>query len=78
MNRILKDNRYHPIIVWNQKRQEQMTAFAKRMDGRPAHFYQFMNEQFLKTHEIYLKKLKTAIEASKLMEQFFTPSEYNQ
>lgn len=78
MNRILKDNRYHPIIVWNQRHREHMTAFAKRMEGRAAHFYQFMNEQFLKTHEIYLKKLNTAIEASKLMEKFFTPSEYNQ
>ena len=77
MNRILKDNRYHPMIIWNQKQKEHMTAFAKRMEGRGEHFYKFMYEQFVKTHEIYLKKLNKAIAASKLVQEFFIPSEYN-
>ncbi|MEI8229636.1 MAG: Fic family protein [Candidatus Peregrinibacteria bacterium] len=77
MNRILKDHRYHPMIVWNKKRVEHMTAFAKRMEGRPEHFYKFMVDQFVKTHEIYLKKLGDAIDAGRLVEKFFAPSEYN-
>lgn len=78
MNRILKDHRYHPIIVWTKRHGAHMAAFAKRMEGRSSHFYKFMNEQFVKTHEIYLDKLNKAIEASKLIEGFFVPSEYNQ
>ncbi|MDD3896874.1 MAG: Fic family protein [Candidatus Peribacteraceae bacterium] len=77
MNRILKDNRYHPIILWNKKRIEQMTVFAKRMEGKPEHFYKFMYEQLKKTYEIYLDKLEKANEANKLIEKFFIPSEYN-
>jgi|SRR3989344_3119564 len=77
MNRILKDNRYHPIIVWNKRQRAHMNAFAKRMDGRSSHFYKFMYEQFIKTHEIYLGKLNKAITASKALEEFFTPSEYS-
>jgi len=77
MNRILKDNRYHPIIVWNKRHEAHMAAFAKRMEGRSSHFYKFMYEQFVKTHEIYLEKLKKAIATSKMLEEFFTPSEYS-
>ncbi len=77
MNRILKDHRYHPMIVWNKKQREHMTAFAKRMEGRAEHFYRFMYEQFVKTHEMYLEKLNRAIIASRLVQEFFTPSEYN-
>jgi Fic family protein len=77
MNRILKDNRYHPMIVWNKKHKEHMTAFAHRMDGRSEYFHKFMYEQFVKTHEIYLNKLNSAIAANALIEGFFSPSEYN-
>lgn len=76
MNRILKDNRYHPIIIWNKRHKAHMNAFAKRMEGRSVYFYKFMYEQFLKTHEIYLGKLNKAIATSKAMEEFFSPSEY--
>lgn len=55
-----------------------MTAFAKRMEGRSAYYYKFMYEQLVQTHEIYLGKLNKAIVASKVLAEFFTPSEYSQ
>ena len=77
MNRILKDHRYHPMIVWNKKRVSHMHAFRQRMEGRSEYFHYFMLEQFVKTHEIYLAKLTKAMDANKLVDYFFTPSEYN-
>jgi Fic family protein len=77
MNRILKDHKYHPIIIWNNRREAHMTAFKKRLDGRVEDYYKFMEEQFVKTHEIYLKKIEKAIDYEKLTMLFNEPSEYN-
>lgn len=77
MNRILKDHKYHPIIIWNKRRQAHMTAFKKRMEGKAEYYYKFMEEQFVKTHEIYLNKIADAIDYERLTRRFLEPSEYN-
>jgi len=77
MNRILKDHKYHPIIVWNKRQKAHMSAFQKRVDGRTHYYYKFMEEQFVKTHEIYLKKIKDAMDYERLSRKFLEPSEYN-
>lgn len=61
MNKILKDHRYHPMIVWNKRAQSHM---------------KFMAEQFIKTHDIYLKKIEPAINFEQQMEYFMRPSDY--
>lgn len=76
MNEILKDNRYHPIIIWDKKRFAHFTSFEKYMEGREEYFFDFMAEQFIKTHEIYLKKIDEAFNLDKQMSHFLKPSEY--
>lgn len=75
INRILKDHRYHPMIVWNKNHEAHKTAFLKRMDGRDEDFYNFMAGQFVKTHKTYLEKLQKAIDANKLIGYFYSPSD---
>lgn len=77
MNRILKDHKYHPIIIWNKRLQAHMSAFKKRIEGRSEYYYKFMEEQFVKTHEIYLSKIKDAMDYERLSKLFLEPSEYN-
>lgn len=77
MNRILKDHQYHPMIIWNKRRDAHLTAFKKRIDGKAEYFYKFMEEQFIKTHEIYLKKISDAVDYETLTKRFLEPSEYN-
>ena len=77
MNRILKENKYHPIIIWNKRRQAHMSAFKKRYEGKAEYFYKFMKEQFIKTHEIYLNKIEDAMDYDRLSRLFLKPSEYN-
>lgn len=76
MNRILKDHRYHPMIVWNKRRQAHLTAFRKRSENKPQEFYKFMAEQFVKTHEVYLEKIEKAFNLEKLSSYFLQPSPY--
>lgn len=77
MNRVLKDHRYHPMIIWNKRAQSHMTAFRRHMQGKPEIFFKFMADQFIKTHEIYLEKIEPATNFEKQMEYFLRPSEYN-
>lgn len=77
MNRILKDNKYHPMIVWNKRQKAHMTAFQKMVDGKAHYYYKFMEEQFVKTHEIYLNKIKDAMDYERLSQKFLEPSKYN-
>lgn len=74
MNHILKENRYHPIIISWKRKQAQENAFRKRMEGQVENFYDFMKEEFVKTHEIYIGKISDAINFEKLSEIFFSPS----
>ncbi len=77
MNRILKDHRYHPIIIWNKKRNSHLSAFKKYIEERSHYFYKFMYSQFAKTHEVYLEKIDKAFNLEELSEYFLKPSEYN-
>jgi len=76
MNEILKGNRYHPIIIWDRRRLAHFTSFEKYMEGREEYFFDFMSEQFVRTHEIYLKKIDEAFNLDKQMGHFMKPSEY--
>ncbi|PIZ73502.1 hypothetical protein COY07_02015 [Candidatus Peregrinibacteria bacterium CG_4_10_14_0_2_um_filter_43_11] len=77
MNRILKDHRYHPMIIWNKRRQAHMTAFKSFGKGQNEKYFKFMAEQFTKTHEIYLEKIQKAFDLESQMKYFLEPSEYN-
>lgn len=74
MNEILKIHKYHPMIIWNKNREAHMNAFTKAMDGRYRSFFQFMGEQFIKTHEIYLKKIEKAYNLDTMLSSFLEPS----
>jgi cell filamentation protein, protein adenylyltransferase len=74
MNEILKMHKYHPIIIWNVNRQAHMNAFEKAVNGRLSSFFNFMAEQFIKTHEIYLKKISDAYNLDTVMQSFLKPS----
>ena len=75
MNKILKDNKYHPIIVWNSSKDAQDRAFIKEMDSRMETFYKFMVGQYKKTYNIYIKKIDDAIKLEELTSFFMRPSE---
>lgn len=77
MNKILKDHRYHPMIIWNKRRVAHSKVFEHYQGGNGAPFYQFMAEQFIKTHEIYLDKINKAFDLERQMNYFMQPSEYN-
>lgn len=76
MNRILRDNKYHPIIISWKRRQAQDSAFAQRMEGRKEHFYHFMKEEFVKTHEIFIEKIDSALSVDRLSRVFLEPSHH--
>ena len=76
MNRILRDNKYHPMIISWKRKQAQENAFAKRMEGRSDAFYDFMKEEFVKTHEIFIEKIDSALGAERLSELFLKPSHH--
>jgi len=77
MNKILKDNRYHPIIIWDKRRVAHMNAFKRAIDGKDESYYKFMEEQFSKTYEIYLDKIKKAYDLEEIHDYFMKPSAYN-
>ncbi len=58
MNKILKDNRFHPIIIWDTNREAHFSAFKKAIDDRMEYYYKFMNDQMIKTYKLYIKKIK--------------------
>lgn len=76
MNKILKDNRYHPIIIWDKRRRAHMSAFKKYMRGKPDEYYKFMADQFIKTHDVYIQKIEKAFSLEKQMRYFLQPSQY--
>ena len=76
MNRILKDNKYHPMIISWKRKEAQENAFAKRMNGQKETFYSFMKEEFIKTHEIYIEKIDSALNVEKLSQVFMAPSSH--
>ncbi|RME31762.1 Fic family protein, partial [Candidatus Woesearchaeota archaeon] len=76
MNKILKETRYHPIIIWNSNRQAHFTAFKRAAnDGHLLPFYRFMLSQYKKTYKTYLKKIEPAEDFEKLVTFFLSPSE---
>jgi len=77
MNKILKNHRYHPMIIWNKKRQAHMTAFKSFEKGQCEKYFKFMADQFTKTHEIYLEKIQKAFDLEGQMKYFLEPSKYN-
>ncbi len=77
MNEILKSYRYHPMIIWNRRRQAHMHAFERAMDGSMYQFFKFMADQFIETHEIYLKKIEQAYNLEQQMSDFLKPSQYD-
>ena len=75
MNNILKEHRYHPIIIWDNNREAHMHAFAKAIDGSAGKYFRFMTEQMKITYDIYSEKIKKAREIDKnIADTFFTPS----
>lgn len=74
MNRILRDSKYHPIIISWKRKEAQENAFAKRMEGRKRQFFEFMKEEFVKTHEICIAKIDSALGVQKLSQVFMEPS----
>ena len=77
MNKILKDHRYHPMIIWNKRRQAHMTAFKTFRAGQGEKYFKFMAEQSIKTYEIYLEKIQKAFDLEDQMNYFLKPSDYN-
>ena len=74
MNEILKKHKYHPIIIWNKNREAHMNVFKKAMNGGYKSFFNFMVDQFIKTHEIYLKKIGKAYNLDIILDSFLEPS----
>lgn len=74
MNEILRQHKYHPIIIWNKNREAHMHAFTKAMVGGHKAFFRFMVDQFVKTHEVYLKKIEKAYNLDTMLHSFLEPS----
>lgn len=75
MNEILKQHRYHPIIIWQQNRQAYFASFKKAMENKKMPYIKFMFEQYKKTYSLYIEKLNKAIKTEKQIREFFKPSE---
>jgi Fic family protein len=76
MNKILKDSKYHPIIVWNKNRKAHFGAFERASGGYRTAIHQFMITMMLQTYTIYLKKIEPAKTFSELVSHFLSPSDY--
>ncbi len=77
MNRILKQHRYHPIIIWNKRKESHNTVFKAYQKGKSQAYFKFMAEQFTKTHEVYIEKIQRAFNLQKQLNYFLKPSGYN-
>jgi Fic family protein len=75
MNEILKRSKYHPIIIWNKKRAAHFNAFKRGTQGTLMPFLRFMNEQYAKTHKMYLEKIGPANDFEEKVQFFMSPSE---
>ncbi len=74
MNEVLKMHKYHPIIIWNKNREAHMNVFTKAMEGGDKSFFRFMVDQFIKTHELYLRKIEKAYNLDAILRSFLEPS----
>ena len=75
MNAILKEHRYHPIVIWDTNRRAHMNVFEKAIEGGTHKYIRFMAEQMEKTYEVYLSKIQKANRLEKEIEEtFFVPS----
>jgi len=75
MNKILKDAKYHPIIVWDKRRLAHFNVFEKAMDGKIKLFLRFMTEEYVKTYKEYIKKIEKAINYEELTNFFLSPTD---
>ena len=75
MNAILKNNLYHPIIVWDKRREAYFHAFEKAMEGKHDSFLHFMIEQMEQTYQKYITKIQRASDVDMLDQYFSEPSE---
>jgi len=75
MNAILKEHKYHPIILWNQQRKAHLNAFKNGMDGQMHKYVNFMISQFEKTHKIYLKQLVSLTSIEEQISHFLAPKD---
>ena len=76
MNKILRDARYHPIIIWNKNRDAHFNAFQNAvLQGSTRPILRFMNEQYKKTYDYYLEKIGPAEQFDILYKKFLSPSE---
>lgn len=75
MNAILKEHKYHPIILWNNQRISHMNAFKKGMNEQMKKYMRFMIGQFKKTHKIYLKKLIEVTSIEQQLSHFLAPTD---
>ncbi len=58
MNKILIQNRYPPIIVYKENKQDYFNALEKAIKGRKKKYYQFMLEQTNKSYDYFLELLQ--------------------
>lgn len=74
MNKILKDHRYHPIIIWNDHGKGFSNAFKKAMEGRMEYYFKFMCDEMTETYRIYSTKIQEAYNLEGLIKFFLKPS----
>ncbi len=74
MNKILKDHRYHPIIVWNDHSQSFVGAFKKAMEGRKEYYFKCMGDEMWETYDIYSTKIQKADNLEAQVKFFLSPS----
>lgn len=74
MNKILKDHRYHPIIVWNAHGKGLVSAFKKAMGGQMEYYFKFMCDEMTETYGIYSAKIQEAYNLEGLIKFFLKPS----
>ncbi|QQR54306.1 Fic family protein [Candidatus Peregrinibacteria bacterium] len=75
MNAILKEHKYHPIILWNSQWEAHKNAFKNGMEGQTHKYMNFMIEQFEKTYKTYLKRLDEVTSIEKQLSNFLAPSD---
>lgn len=77
INKILKDHKYHPMIIWDKKRKAHLAAFEGYNKTKGRKYYKFMSDQFVKTHQIYIEKIQKAFDLEDQLNYFLKPSSYN-
>jgi Fic family protein len=75
MNAILKEHKYHPMILWNGQRESHLNAFKQGMNEQMHKYVNFMSSQLEKTYTIYLKKLEEVTSLEKQLSHFLAPKD---